>query len=92
MSSPPLPEGPLLVDNGFDLMCNSPPISLSVFCSHPLFFSLPFSAYLQAVQASMILATIFCCISFFLFILQLFKLQQGERFLFTAIIQLLACK
>ncbi|TNM97239.1 epithelial membrane protein 2 [Takifugu flavidus] len=48
------------------------------------------AAYLQAVQATMILATILCCISFFVFILQLFKLQQGERFLFTAIIQLLA--
>lgn len=58
----------------------------------PSVFPLPFSAYLQAVQATMILATILCCISFFVFILQLFKLQQGERFFFTAIIQLLACK
>lgn len=49
------------------------------------------AAYLQVVQATMILATILCCISFFVFILQLFKLQQGERFVFTAIIQLLAC-
>lgn len=48
------------------------------------------AAYLQAVQATMILATILCCVSFFVFILQLFKLQQGERFIFTAIIQLLA--
>uniref|UniRef100_A0A8C4ITI4 Epithelial membrane protein 2 n=1 Tax=Dicentrarchus labrax TaxID=13489 RepID=A0A8C4ITI4_DICLA len=46
--------------------------------------------YLQAVQATMILATILCCVSFFVFILQLFRLQQGERFIFTAIIQLLA--
>ncbi|KAM7386588.1 hypothetical protein PAMA_009276 [Pampus argenteus] len=48
------------------------------------------AAYLQAVQATMILATILCCVSFFVFILQLFRLQQGERFLFTAIIQLLS--
>ncbi|XP_034046704.1 epithelial membrane protein 2 [Thalassophryne amazonica] len=46
------------------------------------------AAYLQAVQATMILATILCCISFFVFILQLFRLKQGERFIFTAIIQL----
>lgn len=48
------------------------------------------ASYLQAVQATMILATILCCVSFFVFILQLFRLEQGERFIFTAIIQLLA--
>ncbi|KAF7651851.1 hypothetical protein LDENG_00104640 [Lucifuga dentata] len=48
------------------------------------------AAYLQAIQATMILATILCCVSFFVFILQLFRLKQGERFIFTAIIQLLA--
>ncbi|XP_029946237.1 epithelial membrane protein 2 [Salarias fasciatus] len=48
------------------------------------------AAYLQAVQASMILASILCCVSFFVFILQLFRIKQGERFIFTAIIQLLA--
>ncbi|KAM4635789.1 epithelial membrane protein 2 [Polymixia lowei] len=48
------------------------------------------AAYLQAVQATMILATILCCVGFFVFILQLFRLKQGERFVFTAIIQLLA--
>ncbi|XP_018612430.1 epithelial membrane protein 2 [Scleropages formosus] len=47
------------------------------------------AAYLQAVQAAMILATILCCVGFFVFILQLFRLKQGERFVFTAIIQLL---
>lgn len=51
--------------------------------------SLSLSAYLQAVQATMILATILCCVGFFVFILQLFRLKQGERFVFTAIIQLL---
>jgi len=48
------------------------------------------AAYLQAVQATMILATILCCVGFFVFILQLFRLKQGERFVFTAIIQILA--
>ncbi|KAL0992537.1 hypothetical protein UPYG_G00094660 [Umbra pygmaea] len=48
------------------------------------------AAYLHAVQATMILATILCCVGFFVFILQLFRLKQGERFLFTAIIQLLS--
>ncbi|KAK2916231.1 hypothetical protein QQF64_024709 [Cirrhinus molitorella] len=48
------------------------------------------AAYLQTVQAAMILATILCCVGFFVFILQLFRLKQGERFVFTAIIQLLS--
>ncbi|XP_013862382.1 epithelial membrane protein 2 [Austrofundulus limnaeus] len=48
------------------------------------------AAYLQAVQATIILATILCCVSFFVFILQLFSIKQGERFIFTAVIQLLA--
>ena len=47
-------------------------------------------AYLQVVQATMILSAILCCVGFFVFILQLFRLKQGERFVFTAIIQLLA--
>ncbi|MED6235474.1 Epithelial membrane protein 2 [Ataeniobius toweri] len=48
------------------------------------------AAYLQAVQATIILATILCCVSFFVFMLQLFSIKQGERFIFAAIIQLLA--
>ncbi|XP_035252974.1 epithelial membrane protein 2-like [Anguilla rostrata] len=48
------------------------------------------AGYLQAVQATMILATILCCVGFFVFILQLFRLNQGERFVFTAVIQLLS--
>ncbi|XP_048847234.1 epithelial membrane protein 2 [Brienomyrus brachyistius] len=48
------------------------------------------AAYLQVVQTTMILATILCCVGFFVFILQLFRLKQGERFVFTAIIQLLS--
>lgn len=61
------------------------------FCSNRLVL-LCSAAYLQAVQATMILSTILCCISFFTFILQLFRIKQGERFIFTAIIELLACK
>ncbi|XP_021504085.1 epithelial membrane protein 2 [Meriones unguiculatus] len=46
---------------------------------------------MQAVQATMILSTILCCSSFLIFLLQLFRLKQGERFVLTAIIQLLSC-
>lgn len=46
---------------------------------------------LQAVQASMILATILCCVSFLIFLLQLFRLKQGERFVLTSIIQIMSC-
>ncbi|KAM9099073.1 epithelial membrane protein 2 [Sarcophilus harrisii] len=46
---------------------------------------------IQAVQASMILSTILCCIALFIFVLQLFRLKQGERFVLTSIIQLLSC-
>ncbi|KAL0617457.1 Epithelial membrane protein 2 [Plecturocebus cupreus] len=45
---------------------------------------------LQAVQATMILSTILCCIAFFIFLLQLFRLKQGERFVLTSIIQLMS--
>ncbi|KAJ8251105.1 hypothetical protein GJAV_G00217310 [Gymnothorax javanicus] len=48
------------------------------------------AGYLQAVQATMILATILCCAAFFVFVVQLFRLKQGERFIVTAIIQLLS--
>ena len=47
---------------------------------------------MQAVQATMILSTILCCIAFLIFVLQLFRLKQGERFVLTSIIQLMACK
>ncbi|KAH1183893.1 hypothetical protein KIL84_014509, partial [Mauremys mutica] len=45
----------------------------------------------QAVQATMILSTILCCAAFLVFILQLFRLKQGERFVLTSTIQLLSC-
>ncbi|KAJ7306021.1 hypothetical protein JRQ81_010387 [Phrynocephalus forsythii] len=46
---------------------------------------------IQAVQATMILSTILCCAAFFVFIVQLFRLKQGERFILTSILQLLSC-
>ncbi|KAI5619223.1 peripheral myelin protein 22a isoform X1 [Silurus asotus] len=47
--------------------------------------------WLQAVQALMILATIFCLLSLILFIWQLFTLNKGGRFFFTAIFQIFSC-
>ncbi|XP_063790349.1 epithelial membrane protein 2 [Pseudophryne corroboree] len=46
---------------------------------------------IQAIQATMVLSTILCCIGLLSFVLQLFRLKQGERFVFTAIIQMLSC-
>lgn len=48
------------------------------------------SDWLQAVQALMVLATIFSLISFIFFICQLFTLVKGGRFFFTAVFQVLA--
>ncbi|XP_016015165.1 epithelial membrane protein 2 [Rousettus aegyptiacus] len=48
-------------------------------------------ATMQVVQATMILSTILCCMAFLLFLLQLFRLKQGQRFILTSIIQLLSC-
>ncbi|KAF7698070.1 peripheral myelin protein 22a [Silurus meridionalis] len=47
--------------------------------------------WIQAVQALMILATIFCLLSLILFIWQLFTLNKGGRFFFTAIFQIFSC-
>ncbi|XP_058231432.1 peripheral myelin protein 22a [Hemibagrus wyckioides] len=46
--------------------------------------------WLQAVQALMILATIFCLLSLIIFLWQLFTLNKGGRFFFTAIFQILS--
>ncbi|XP_018428502.1 PREDICTED: epithelial membrane protein 2 [Nanorana parkeri] len=46
---------------------------------------------IQAIQATMVLSTILCCIGLLSFGLQLFRLKQGERFVFSAIIQMLSC-
>lgn len=66
------------------LWCLGPQICLRLL---PTDFSI-----MQAVQATMILSTILCSLSFLIFLLQLFRLKQGERFILTAIIQLMSCK
>lgn len=40
----------------------------------------------------MILSSALCCVAFFIFLLQLFRLKQGARFVLTSIIQLLSCE
>lgn len=47
--------------------------------------------YLQAVQASSVLACIFSILGVFVFIAQLFTLTKGQRFTISGIFQLLAC-
>ncbi|KAG5279823.1 hypothetical protein AALO_G00081970 [Alosa alosa] len=47
--------------------------------------------YLQAVQASSVLACIFSILGLFVFVAQLFTLDKGRRFAFSGIFQLLAC-
>ncbi|XP_051569752.1 epithelial membrane protein 2-like [Myxocyprinus asiaticus] len=47
--------------------------------------------YLQAVQASSVLACIFCILGLFVFVAQLYTLPKGKRFLFSGTFQLLAC-
>ncbi|XP_039681728.1 epithelial membrane protein 2-like [Perca fluviatilis] len=47
--------------------------------------------YLQAVQASSVLACIFSGLGIFVFLAQLFTLQKGQRFTISGVFQLLAC-
>ncbi|XP_072298349.1 peripheral myelin protein 22-like [Eucyclogobius newberryi] len=47
--------------------------------------------YLQAVQASSVLACIFSILGIFVFIAQLFTLTKGKRFTISGIFQFLAC-
>ncbi|XP_061568273.1 epithelial membrane protein 2-like [Cololabis saira] len=47
--------------------------------------------YLQAVQASSVLACIFSIIAIFVFAAQLFTLPKGQRFVISGVIQSLAC-
>uniref|UniRef100_A0AAY5EH46 Epithelial membrane protein 1 n=1 Tax=Electrophorus electricus TaxID=8005 RepID=A0AAY5EH46_ELEEL len=47
--------------------------------------------YLQAVQASSILACVFSGLGLVVFMVQLFTLPKGKRFTFSGIFQLLAC-
>nr|XP_016853307.1 PREDICTED: epithelial membrane protein 2 [Anolis carolinensis] len=53
--------------------------------------SFPDYSSIQAIQATMVLSTILCCVAFFVFILQLFRLKQGERFVLTSLLQFLSC-
>ncbi|XP_026866619.2 peripheral myelin protein 22a [Electrophorus electricus] len=46
--------------------------------------------WLQAVQALMVLATLFSSVAFIIFLCQLFTLAKGGRFFFTAVFQVLA--
>ncbi|XP_047428553.1 epithelial membrane protein 2-like [Mugil cephalus] len=47
--------------------------------------------YLQAVQASSVLACIFSIIGVFVFVAQLFTLTKGQRFTISGIFQFFAC-
>lgn len=52
----------------------------------------PPADYLQAVQASSVLACIFSILGIFVFVAQLFTLSKGKRFTISGIFQLLACE
>jgi len=47
--------------------------------------------YLQAVQASSVLACIFSILGIFVFLAQLFTLSKGQRFTISGIFQAVAC-
>ncbi|XP_016051898.1 PREDICTED: peripheral myelin protein 22 [Miniopterus natalensis] len=53
-------------------------------------FSSSANAWLQSVQATMILSVVFSVISLFLFFCQLFTLTKGGRFYLTGFFQILA--
>lgn len=62
-------------------------------CPHCVALSLaPPADYLQAVQASSVLACIFSILGIFVFVAQLFTLTKGQRFTISGIFQLLACE
>lgn len=48
--------------------------------------------YLQAIQATAVLACVFAILALFVFVAQLFTLPKGQRFTFTGVLQLLSCK
>lgn len=54
--------------------------------------SRPVAEYLQAVQATSVLACVFAILALFVFVAQLFTLPKGQRFTFTGVLQLIACK
>ncbi|TRY82167.1 hypothetical protein DNTS_009474 [Danionella cerebrum] len=47
--------------------------------------------YLQAVQASSVLACVFSVLALIVFVAQLYTLPKGKRFLFTGAFQMLSC-
>ncbi|XP_020503353.1 epithelial membrane protein 1 [Labrus bergylta] len=47
--------------------------------------------FLQAVQATSVLACVFAILALFVFVAQLFTLPKGQRFTFTGVLQLIAC-
>ncbi|XP_035516257.1 epithelial membrane protein 1 [Morone saxatilis] len=47
--------------------------------------------YLQAIQATSVLACVFAILALFVFVAQLFTLPKGQRFTFTGILQFIAC-
>lgn len=47
--------------------------------------------YLQAVQATSVLACIFSILALFVFVAQLFTLGKGQRFTFSGVLQLISC-
>nr|XP_029480202.1 epithelial membrane protein 2-like [Oncorhynchus nerka] len=69
---------------------SNPLLSSSTLLTQCLSLS-PSTEYLQAVQASSILACIFSSLGLFVFVGQLFTLSKGQRFTFSGIFQLLAC-
>lgn len=56
------------------------------------FVCVAITEYLQAVQATSVLACIFAILSLFVFVAQLFTLPKGQRFTFTGVLQLIACE
>lgn len=48
--------------------------------------------YLQAIQATSVLACVFAILALFVFVAQLFTLAKGQRFTFTGVLQFLSCK
>ncbi|CAB1439902.1 unnamed protein product [Pleuronectes platessa] len=53
--------------------------------------ALTVTEYLQTIQATSVLACIFAILALFVFVAQLFTLPKGQRFIFTGILQLIAC-
>lgn len=57
-----------------------------------LFCPCAVAEYLQTIQATSVLACVFAILALFVFVAQLFTLPKGQRFTFTGILQLIACK